>query len=31
MGRQGQIIRDLISQNEEVGFYITDSGKSLEF
>lgn len=29
MGRQGQIIKDLISQNEEVGFY-SDSGRPLE-
>lgn len=30
MWGQGQILKDLISQNEEVGFYSTDSGKPLE-
>lgn len=30
MARQVQIIKDLISQNEEIGFYSTDSGKPLE-
>lgn len=30
MGRQGQIIKDLFSQNKEVGFYSSDSGRPLE-